>query len=92
MNASKFEVKINACISKDLKSGKYVALIGNTERNRYNCYVYIVDQVGDILYTSPVIKPGQYIPYITFARPVADMDADAYFCVSDDANNLIGKV
>lgn len=94
---SKFEVKINSSISVNPSSGKYNVMISNTGRNIHSCYVEIrLKSDKTLLYKSPVLNPGQYIPEATLFEQLPDgvYDAVATFHVvkTDDPSVYLGKV
>lgn len=95
VDASRFEVKCNSSIFQNPETGKYNLMAGNTVRNRYNCYVELVSKAdGTVLYQSPVLKPGQYIPDANIDEQLSGkIDASANFIIlHPDTNAYMGKV
>lgn len=94
VDASRFEVKCNSSISRDPETGKYNLLIGNTARNRYDCYVELISDDGALLYRSPILEPGQYIPEAALEDAITGkMDASAVFIIMDPKTYAsMGKV
>lgn len=95
VDASRFEVKCNSSISTDPQTGKYNLMIGNTARNRYNCYVEIISKADNaLLYRSPILQPGQYIPTANIEGQMrGTVDATADFIILDPKTNAtVGKV
>lgn len=95
VDASRFEVKCNSSIFRNPETGKYNLMAGNTARNRYNCYVELVSKAdGTVLYQSPVLKPGQYIPDANIDSQLSGkIDSSANFIIlHPDTNAYMGKV
>lgn len=59
----------------------YAAQIVNDRENRYNVAVRILNQEGELLYASPILKPGEELPTIRLDRqlPAGETRATAYF-------------
>ena len=77
-----------------LDDGSYAAQIVNDRENRYNVAVRILNQEGELLYASPILKPGEELPTVRLDRPLpaGEIRATAYFyAYSTVGENLDGE-
>lgn len=96
VNEGQFAFRINAnpCFSADCKSGNL--RIENPARNIYCMQAeLILDETGEVLYSSPLIKPNQYIEYVPLSRqlPIGDYPATVRFvAIRPETDAYMGEV
>jgi hypothetical protein len=93
-NQFAFRVNANPYFNADCKSGNL--RLENPARNIYCMQVeLILDKTGEILYSSPLIKPNQYIEYIGLSQKLASGDHIAtvrFIAVHPDTDAYMGEV
>lgn len=93
-NQFAFRINANPVFSNDCKSGNL--RIENPVRNIHNMQVeLILDRTGEILYSSPLIKPNQYIEYVGLNQQLSTGDHAAtarFIAIHSDSNAYIGEV
>lgn len=93
---SALEIQINAEPAVDAGSGRCSLMLGNPEKNRQNLRVTLtLDEDGEILYQSPVLKPGERIAYVVLSRipKPGEYPATAEFAALDaDTGEAVGAV
>jgi hypothetical protein len=93
-NQFAFRINANPVFPADCKSGNL--RIENPARNIYCMQVeLILDETGEILYSSPLIKPNQYIEYIGLARQLPGGDHAAtvrFIAIHPDTDAYMGEV
>lgn len=96
VNEGQFAFRINAnpYFSADCKSGNL--RIENPARNIYCMKAeLILDETGEILYSSPLIKPNQYIEYIPLSRQLSIGDYPAtvrFVAIHSETGAYMGEV
>lgn len=96
VDENQFAFRINACpyFEADCKSGNL--RIENPARNRYHMQAeLILDETGEILYASPLIKPNQYIEYVPLARQIASGEHAAtvrFIAIHPETDAYMGEV
>lgn len=68
-DASMFTVTVNSEATLRKGSKTLQLLVANPERNSLECYVEVVHD-GETLYTSPLMKPKQYIQKAELSKPL----------------------
>lgn len=70
--AQDFSLMVNAEVTVDKTTGRANVMLGNPAENSRLCRVTLVlDETGEILYTTPVLHPGERIAY-------AELDITAF--------------
>lgn len=63
-SAQNFSLMVNAEVTVDETTGKANVMLGNPAENSRLCRIRLVlDETGEVLYTTPVLQPGQRIAY-----------------------------
>lgn len=93
-NQFAFRINANPVFAANCKSGNL--RIENPVRNIYNMQVELVlDETGEILYSSPLIKPNQYIEYVGLARQLNSGSHAAtarFIAIRPDTDAYMGEV
>lgn len=93
-NQFAFRINSHVVFPADCKNGNI--RVENPSRNHYDMTVQLVlDDTGEVLYTSPVIHPDQYIEKIDLAQTLkpGEYSATAYFIASHpDTGDYMGEV
>jgi len=93
-NQFAFRINANPVFTADCKNGNL--RIENPARNIYSMQVeLILDETGEILYSSPLIKPNQYIEYIGLSQKLASGDHTAtvrFIAIHPDTDAYMGEV
>lgn len=93
-NQFAFRINANPYFEADCRNGNL--RIENPARNRYCMQAeLILDETGEILYTSPLIKPNQYIEYVALARQLPSGNHAAtvrFVAIHPDSNAYMGEV
>lgn len=93
-NQFAFRINANPVFGTDCKSGNL--RIENPARNRYGMLVELkLDETGESLYESPLIKPNQYVESVGLSRQLdpGTYIATAYFtAIHPDTNAYMGEV
>lgn len=59
-----FSLMVNAEVTVDEATGRANVMLGNPKENTRLCRITLVlDETGEILYTTPVLNPGERIAY-----------------------------
>lgn len=80
------QIQINAASELDREDGRCNLLIANPAENHMDLQVTVrLDATGEILYRSPVLKPGERLAYVVFEKVPEDGEhaATAEFHVLD---------
>lgn len=89
-----FRINANPYFAADCESGNL--RIENPARNIYCMQVeLILDETGEILYSSPLIKPNQYVEYVGLSRqlPSGDYSATVRFvAIHPETDAYMGEV
>lgn len=93
---SSVEIQINGEPQVDASSGRCGLLAGNPEGNNYDFRITIkLDGSGEIIYRSPVLKPGERVAYVTLNQipEPGSHAATAEFAVLDpESGEAVGAV
>ncbi|MEF3302513.1 hypothetical protein [Paenibacillus sp. GYB003] len=68
-DASMFTVTVNSEASIQKGSKTLQLMVANPKRNSLECYVEVIHD-GETLYTSPLMKPKQYIQKAELSKPL----------------------
>lgn len=83
---SSVEIQINGEPKSDAVTGRCNLMAGNPEKNKRDLRIRVtLDETSEIIYQSPVLKPGERIAYVTLDRTLTpgEYDATAEFAVLD---------
>ena len=93
-NQFAFRINANPVFSADCKSGNL--RIENPARNIYCMQAeLILDETGEILYASPLIRPNQYIEHVSLMRRLENGDHAAtvrFIAIHPDTDAYMGEV
>lgn len=93
-NQFAFRINANPRFTADCKSGNL--RIENPARNIYCMQVeLILDSTGEVIYSSPLIKPNQYIEYIGLSQKLPSGDHAAtvrFIAIHPDTDAYMGEV
>lgn len=93
---SSVEIQINGEPKADAVTGRCNLMAGNPENNKRDLRIRVtLDETSEIIYQSPVIKPGERIAYVTLDRTLApgEYGAIAEFAVLDsETGEAVGAV
>ena len=93
-NQFAFRINANPVFTADCKSGNL--RIENPARNIYCMQVeLILDETGEILYSSPLIRPNQYVEYIGLSQKLANGKHAAtvrFIAIHPDTDAYMGEV
>ena len=93
-NQFAFRINANPVFTSDCKSGNL--RIENPARNIYCMQAeLILDETGEILYSSPLIKPNQYIEHVGLVRQLNSGDHAAtvrFIAIHPDTDAYMGEV
>lgn len=93
---SSVEIQINGEPKADAVTGRCNLMAGNPENNKQDLRITVtLDETGEIIYQSPVLKPGERIAYVTLERTLApgEYAAVAEFAVLDsETGEAVGAV
>jgi|LSQX01.3.fsa_nt_gb hypothetical protein len=93
-NQFAFRINANPVFTADCKSGNL--RIENPARNIYCMQAeLILDETGEILYSSPLIRPNQHIEHVGLARQLKSGNYAAtvrFIAIHPDTNAYMGEV
>jgi hypothetical protein len=93
-NQFAFRINANPVFNADCKSGNL--RVENPARNIYCMQIeLILDETGEILYSSPLIKPNQYIEYVGLSRQLTPGEYAAtvrFVAIHPDTDAYMGEV
>lgn len=66
-----FALMINAVVTVDASTGKANVLMGNPAENIRLCKITLfLDETGEMLYSTPILSPGERVAYAELDREV----------------------
>lgn len=92
---STFEIQINGAPRADAASGRCGLMAANPEGNEQNVRITVtLDESGETIYQSPVLKPGERLAYVTldWMPEPGEYAATAEFTVLDLETGTINGV
>lgn len=93
-NQFAFRINANPIFTADCKSGNL--RIENPTRNIYSMQAeLILDETGEILYSSPLILPNQYVEYVGLSRQLESGNYAAtvrFIAIHPDTDAYMGEV
>lgn len=96
VDASQFAFRINACPYFDADCKRGNLRIENPTRNLYCMQAELVlDETGEILYASPLIRPNQYIEHVALSRKLTSGEHAAtvrFIAIHPETDAYMGEV
>jgi hypothetical protein len=93
-NQFAFRINANPIFTADCKSGNL--RIENPARNIYSMQVeLILDETGEVLYSSPLIQPNQYVEYVGLSQQLESGEHPAtarFIAIHPDTDAYMGEV
>lgn len=93
---SSIEIQINGEPKADAVTGRCNLMAGNPEKNKRDLRITVtLDETSEIIYQSPVLKPGERMAYVMLDRTLApgEYGATAEFAVLDsETGEAVGAV
>ena len=86
-------IKINSVLNFDKPTGTALANIENNKNNLYDIIVKIYDEIENLIYESPKLKPGENIDKLKLDKTISSGShkCTAYFEAYNEKNEFVGK-